>query len=456
MDLDLIYVAYNSHKWIRGCFDSVRQSDYDLKKLHIYVLDNASKDDTVKDLKEIKGEYGSEFGAFEIIESRDNLGFGRGNNEAFKKGTSKNVCFINIDTHVYEDTFKNLKKEIEESDDKTVLWEFRQLPYEHPKVYDVATGEVSWSSGAAFAIKRSVYEEMKGFDPRIFMYAEDVDLSFRLRAAGYRLKYVPSVSIDHYSYADAGQIKPLQYVNCVINNLLLRYRFGKSSDILRWYVQFASIMFHRNVYKGSKKQLIGAWMSHLKDIPGFRHYLVNGSNSYRYDNEWHFYGFDYEKIRNGAFYKNKRCRLSDKVTVILPEAEENNADSRLLYTVKKQTYPFINTIYSDDYKKVLPMITGDYVCVVSENTLMFYDHIEVLMAAMQESGADAAYSDGVWTEDGNAAVESTCFLFKKDVLEKMAQDAKGKVSSDRLADVDMIKKICKNVVFVEKTTVLKG
>lgn len=455
MDFDLIYVAYNSHKWIKSCFDSVRQSDYDLKKLHIYVLDNASKDDTVKELKEIKGGYGSEFGAFEIIESSDNLGFGRGNNEAFKKGASDNVCFINIDTHVYKDTFKNLKKEIEESDEKTALWEFRQLPYEHPKVYDVATGEVSWSSGAAFAIKRSVYQEMKGFDPRIFMYAEDVDLSFRLRAAGYRLKYVPSVSIDHYSYAEAGQIKPLQYVNCVINNLLLRYRFGKSRDILRWYVQFASIMLHRSVYKGSKGQLITAWFSHIKDISGFRHYLVNGSNRYRYDNEWHFYGSDYEKIRNGAFYKNKRCMASDEVTVILPEAEEDNADSRLLYTVKKQTYTFINIIYSDDYKKVLPL-TDDYVCVVSENTLMFYDHIEVLMAAMQDSGADAAYSDGVWTEDGNDVVKSTCFLFKKSVLEKMAQETEGKVSSDWLADTDEIKKICKKVVFVEKTTVLKG
>lgn len=53
------------------------------------------------------------------------------------------------------------------------------------------------------------------------MYAEDVDFSWRLRASDYKIKYCPTVKIMHYSYESIGAVKPAQYVNSLINNLLL-------------------------------------------------------------------------------------------------------------------------------------------------------------------------------------------------------------------------------------------
>ncbi|GJD35553.1 hypothetical protein [Methylobacterium aerolatum] len=64
------------------------------------------------------------------------------------------------------------------------LLELRQFPEEHPKVYDCVTGETAWCSGAAFAMAPNRFIDLGGFDERLFMYCEDVDLSWRVRASG--------------------------------------------------------------------------------------------------------------------------------------------------------------------------------------------------------------------------------------------------------------------------------
>ena len=50
--MDIIYVAYNSEKWIGKCYKSLQCSDYDLKKLNIFVVDNNSADRTLEMLKQ--------------------------------------------------------------------------------------------------------------------------------------------------------------------------------------------------------------------------------------------------------------------------------------------------------------------------------------------------------------------------------------------------------------------
>ncbi len=55
-------------------------------------------------------------------------------------------------------------------------WEFRQLPYEHPKIYDPVTGITSWMSEQHLQYAEKFLKTW-GFDKNIFMYAEDVDFS---------------------------------------------------------------------------------------------------------------------------------------------------------------------------------------------------------------------------------------------------------------------------------------
>ena len=83
--MDIVYVAYNSEKWIERCFSSLGKSEYDLKKINVYVVDNGSTDHTVEKLYQTKEKMQGQLGGFQVIESKENLGFGRGNNLGFPK-----------------------------------------------------------------------------------------------------------------------------------------------------------------------------------------------------------------------------------------------------------------------------------------------------------------------------------------------------------------------------------
>jgi len=56
---------------------------------------------------------------------------------------------------------------------------------------------VDWVSGACFLVRRSAFEQVGGFDESYFMYAEDVDLCWRLGQAGWRVMYAPTAEVTH-------------------------------------------------------------------------------------------------------------------------------------------------------------------------------------------------------------------------------------------------------------------
>lgn len=419
--MDLVYVSYNSEKWIDKCFASVMRSEYDLKSVSIYAVDNASSDSSLKKLYDAKKKYQCRLKSFEVIAAKANLGFGKANNLAFRHGNSKIVCFFNIDTELLTDTLRNLKAEIRSSDKKTALWELRQFPYEHPKLYDALTHETSWSSGAAFAVRRSIYEKMGGFDPYIFMYAEDVDLSWRIRSYGYKLKYVPSAVIMHYAYMTAGEVKPMQHVNSIINNLLLRYRFGGIRSILQWYKLFLKCMAAPEAFPGAKKMLLLAYLKHFGKIGHFlnRKY-VGHVDSFHAD----FIGFDYAGTRDGAFYKNEFPKEQPLVSVIVRTCERPAVLRETLQSLRHQTYPNIeivivedgncaaasmineefadlNILYRATGKKAgrsragnlaMSLAHGKYLNFLDDDDLFYADHVEVLVHALLHTDKKAAYA----------------------------------------------------------------
>lgn len=418
---DIVYVTYNSEKWIPGCFRSWLHADYDLDKINIYVVDNNSSDSTVELLERFRVENGNRFGTFSILREEKNWGFGKANNIGFSKGTSDIVCFLNIDTEVFSDTFSELEKEIFASNEKIGIWEFRQFPYEHPKFYDILTGATTWCSGAAFAIRRSIYDEMKGFDEKIFMYAEDVDLSWRVRTAGYSLKYVPRVKITHYSYESAGEIKPNQHVYGVINNLLLRYRFGGKKTILTGHLLFWNLMRRPAAFPGSKKMLLKQYWKHFRLIPHFRagrQYKKNRTSV------GYFSGWDYCLIRDGAYYQNFLPSEIPLVSIIVRTCGRPAILRETLISLRNQTYnnleivvvedgtavaedmlkkefSDLNILYHATGQKVgrskagnlaMKLAHGKYLNFLDDDDLFYADHVEVLVANLVKSGKQAAYA----------------------------------------------------------------
>ena len=426
INLDIVYVTYNSEKWINKCFMSLLRSNYDLKKINIYCIDNCSTDKSVDLLQQMKEELGDVVNSFDITKASENLGFGRANNLGFGKGNSDIVCFFNIDTELFPDTLKNLNIEIEKSDKEYAMWELRQFPYEHPKLYDAITGETTWCSGAAFAVNRNAFTRVGGFDKDIFMYAEDVDLSWRMRSFGYKLKYCPKAVLLHYSYENAGQLKPTQYINSIINNLLLRYRFGNSQDILKGHAFFWNIIRKKEEFPGAHKMLLHRYLRHFLQIPHFKakHFVGNAS-----DFSPSFIGMDYAPIRDGAFYENHLPKRSPLVSVIIRTCGRPAILRETLISLRNQTYNNIeivivedgpnaaekmiaeefadlNILYHSTGEKVgrskagniaMTLAHGKYLNFLDDDDLFYADHVEVLVSNLGEGKNRAAYALGFET-----------------------------------------------------------
>ena len=421
MKLDLVYVSYNSSKWIDDCFASIMRSDYNLKDIAVYVVDNASTDDTLQKLEAVKERYKEKLAGFNIIQAGCNLGFGKANNLGFSKGNAEIVCFFNIDTELCADTLSELVKDIAESDEKAGLWELRQFPYEHPKIYDPLTHETYWSSAAAFAMRRELFRKLNGFDDAIFMYAEDVDLSWRLRSLGYTLKYCPKSVIWHYSYQKAGEIKPNQYLNSVINNLLLRYRFGTMRNIIKGNLMVIKQLLKPEVFEGSRKMLFRKYLQHFGKIFHFANPVKWGKDQVF---EATFFGFDYSAIREGAFYENHFPESNALVSVIVRTCGRPDVLRETIQSLRLQTYPNIeivvvedgpevsrqmletefsdlNILYKASGEKVgrsrvgnmaMEMAHGKYLNFLDDDDLFYADHVEVLVASLENCRERAAYA----------------------------------------------------------------
>jgi N-acetylglucosaminyl-diphospho-decaprenol L-rhamnosyltransferase len=130
-----------------------------------------------------------------------NLGFGAGHNvlmrEAFERGAEYYIC-VNPDAVLHPACLQEL---VRVADHQPVpgLVEALQFPDEHPKPYDLHTHVTSWCSGCVLLISRAVHRRVGGFDERFFMYCEDVDLSWRARAAGFSTVVAPRALVHHYT-----------------------------------------------------------------------------------------------------------------------------------------------------------------------------------------------------------------------------------------------------------------
>ena len=412
--IDIIFVTYNSERWLDNCVASIAASDFDLKQVTLTFSDNASKDGTITKLTALKEKYGQQFADFRIQKNKKNLGFGAGNNAAAKLGSGDLIFGLNTDTTVYPDTLAKLAEDYAASPASVGLWELRQFPYEHPKFYDPLTRETSWSSGACFAVRRELWEKIGGFDENIFMYGEDVDLSWRVRAEGYTLRYVPKAVVNHYCYQSAGEIKPTQFIYSLVYNLYLRNKFGADEVVARWDSELQPVLNAPEPFPDAHARLLKA----LKEAEP----MFKKARRWHEENlaklegkEFRFLGFDYENIRDGAFYENERPTGDKKVSVIVRTCGRPSTLRETLISLRGQTYPNIEVVVVEDGPNVsekmirsefadlnvvyqatgekagrsaagnlaLSLATGDYMNFLDDDDLFFADHVESLVMELQ-------------------------------------------------------------------------
>ena len=419
-------------------------SQKDEIEVSLYVLDNASSDDGLERLKNALVRKKGSFIKVEFVRERSNLGFGVGQNKLVTKGDSQWIFVLNPDAWPRENCLVNLI-EATKLHSHGVAFESRQAPYEHPKSYKPDTLEPPWCTAAGVLLKRETFENVGGFDPQIFLYAEDVDLSFRLRAAGGQLVYVPTAVIDHASYQYENEVKPLQLVHSYRGNLMLRTRYGSWRNIVEGFliqIGFLAASLRRDAVVSlwaALKEVVITKFSWLRRFSHFR------QKTYR-NLDIDFNGLNYEVRRSGAFHDiSEGTRLEPKtlVSILIRTVGRQQLLEQALISVVNQTYQNIEVVIVEDgpetltaflqderFKtlnisyhaqgenfgrsqagnKALEMAKGDYIGFLDEDDMFYADHVEQLHALAVTKGERLVYSFAQeipteFSNDGQSVVE---------------------------------------------------
>ena len=125
-----------------------------------------------------------------------NSGSAKGHNFLGKGCEAEYMMIMNPDVIVSPRFFIEMLKPLR--DENVGMVEARQTPVEHPKEYDIKTKETDWATTACVIFLTKIFNELNGFDAdSFFMYCDDLDFSWRMRLAGYKIIYQPLAPVYH-------------------------------------------------------------------------------------------------------------------------------------------------------------------------------------------------------------------------------------------------------------------
>ncbi len=250
IDISIVIVNYKVKEYIANLLNSIYKAQKQFN-LQIIVIDNNSEDDSISYLRQ-------KYPDVTYIENKENVGFGKANNQGFSIATGLYTLIINPDTLVSEDTLEEMVRHMQANDDcgacgckifnpdgtfapeskrsvpklTTALAKVLGLNILFPKhkmlgsyymgwVGENETAEIPVLSGSFMFWRTSVLKDLGGFDERFFMYGEDIDLCYRIQQTDFHIDYVPTTSIIHYK-GESSRKGDLRYVK-IFNKALYQF-----------------------------------------------------------------------------------------------------------------------------------------------------------------------------------------------------------------------------------------
>jgi GT2 family glycosyltransferase len=225
-------VSWNTRPLLERCLESARDAS-DAGLADVWVLDNASSDGSPELVRE-------RFPWVRLIASEENLGFGAGVNEIAAQTRSSWIAPANADIRLTPGALERLLAEGERHPEAGAIaprlilpggstqhsvYPFPTIPFTLAYVvgatrasdrlarhwcieqgFDPERGrEVSWAVGAFLLVRRRAWNQVGGFDSGQWMYAEDLDLGWRLARHGWKARYVPEARVHHEESAATTQ-----------------------------------------------------------------------------------------------------------------------------------------------------------------------------------------------------------------------------------------------------------
>jgi N-acetylglucosaminyl-diphospho-decaprenol L-rhamnosyltransferase len=225
-DLAVVIVSTNEGKWLHPCLSTVFEHAGPIE-IDIVVADNESVDGT-RELVE------SEFPRARVVTCR-NHGFGHANNRAVLTTDPRYVCFLNPDTEIREGLFSDLVAAMDArptvglagvkqvTADGALFPTVRRFPNAARALFQAIGSErfpfraswlgereldlslyeheiaCDWTSGSFLLARREALESSGLFDERFFIYSEETDLCLRIKAAGWEIRHLPTMTILHHA-----------------------------------------------------------------------------------------------------------------------------------------------------------------------------------------------------------------------------------------------------------------
>ena len=199
----VVIVTFNGEIWIKKNLISLFKSNY---PIDIFIVDNASTDETINIIKE--------FSAVELIQNKNNLGFGKANNIgidlALKKGADA-IFLLNQDTWIFENTISNLAEVLFENSNLGIVSplhfsaEESILDENFNTYYNRFNKEedsellriVPFVNAAAWLVSKDCLSKTGYFDPIFNHYGEDRNYCERVKYHGFKIGVAKKTAICH-------------------------------------------------------------------------------------------------------------------------------------------------------------------------------------------------------------------------------------------------------------------
>lgn len=245
-ELSIVIVSWNVRELLRACLAALPRD------AEVIVVDNASADSSAAMVT-------AEYPAVRLVANQHNRGFTGGNNQGLALTQGRYILLLNPDTIVQDNALETLVNFIDSHPEAgvvgpqlryadgslqssrrrfptlaTALLESTPLAWHWPaernrwaQHYHMADRspdveqEVDWLVGAALLTRREVLEQVGGFDEGYFMYSEELDWQRRVRAAGWKVVYVPQAVITHYEGKSSEQATAARHIR--FNTSKVRY-----------------------------------------------------------------------------------------------------------------------------------------------------------------------------------------------------------------------------------------
>jgi GT2 family glycosyltransferase len=222
VDVTAVIVNYNTRDLLHPCIDALRAGSSGVR-LQIVIIDNGSRDGSQDVLR-------AEFADCELVFNVENVGFGRANNQALPLSRGRHLLLLNTDAFVapgsvaltvgYLDTHPDCGllgvRLVGREGDLQPSCRYFPTPWNEfvsrtgllrffPRtrmIDDMAWDHASprncdWVPGCYYLVRRSVVDQVGLFDPRFFLYYEEVDHCRMVKTAGWQVTYYPHTTVVH-------------------------------------------------------------------------------------------------------------------------------------------------------------------------------------------------------------------------------------------------------------------